>query len=346
MSNVLLVIVAFGAMIFFHELGHFLVAKRAGVRIHAFALGFGPQVLGWKRGETTYALNALPVGGYVRMEGEDNEGEGGPGSFRSKSVGARIAIIAAGPVMNLLLAVAILTIAASTGGVPTGAGTRVASIERGWPAVDAGLQIGDVIVAIDGTTVDSGDQVIDIIHRGAGRQLILTVRRGTEDLIIKVTPRLDPQRGFGRIGFTPETVWTRLSPPEALIWGIERTGQFIAGLPTAITSLVREGTFFKNLGGPVAAGGMLAQAAATGVQAFLHVAASLSIIIGIFNLLPVPALDGGRLAFLIGEAVRRRPLLDARREGLVHLVGFALLMILMFWLTARDIKPYLTFWQQ
>ncbi len=342
MSNALLVIVAFGAMIFFHELGHFLVAKRAGVRIHAFALGFGPQVFGWKRGETTYALNVLPVGGYVRMEGEDSEGEGGPGSFRSKSVGARIAIIAAGPAMNLLLAVTIFAIAASTGGVPTGTSMRVASIERGWPAAEADLRPGDAIVAIDATNVESGDQVIDIIHRSAGRQLALTVRRGTEDLIIKVTPRFDPQQGFGRIGYTAERVWTRLSPPQALVWGIERTGQFTAGLPATIASLIREGIFFKNVGGPVAAGVILAQAAAAGVQAFLHVAASVSIIIGIFNLLPIPALDGGRLAFLIGEAVRRRPLLDTRREGLVHLVGFALLMILMFLLTYRDIKPYLS----
>lgn len=342
MSNVLLVIVAFGAMIFFHELGHFLVAKRVGVRIHAFALGFGPQVFGWKRGETTYALNVLPIGGYVRMEGEDNEGEGGPGSFRSKSVGARIAIIAAGPAMNLLLAVIILAIAAGTGGVPTGTSMRVAAIERGWPAAEVGLRPGDTIVAIDGTTVDSGDQVIDIIHRSAGRHLVLTVRRGTEDLIIKVTPRFDPQQGFGRIGYTAERIWTRLNPPQALIWGVQSTGRYIVGLPGQIELLIRQGMFFQNLGGPVAAGSLLAQAAATGVQAFLTVAASLSIIIGIFNLLPVPALDGGRLAFLIVEAVRRRPLLDTRREGLVHLVGFALLMILMFLLTYRDIKPFLS----
>ncbi len=345
MSNVVLVVLAFGSMIFFHELGHFLVAKRAGVRIHAFALGFGPQVFGWTRGETTYSLNLLPVGGYVRMEGEDAEGEGGPGSFRSKSVGARIAIIAAGPMMNLVLAVVILAIAASTGGVATGTSTRIAIIEKGWPAADAGLRPGDAIIAIDGTSVNSGDQVVDTIHRSTGRELTLTIHRGTEDLTVKVTPRLDPQRGIGRIGFTPEAVWTRLSPPRALIWAVQSTGQYIVGLPSAIASLVHEGAFFRNLGGPVAAGGLLAQAAKSGVQAFLNVAASLSIIIGIFNLLPIPALDGGRLAFLVGEAIRRRPLLDARREGMVHLVGFALLMILMFWLTARDIRPYLP-WRQ
>lgn len=345
MSNVVLVILAFGSMIFFHELGHFLVAKRAGVRVHAFALGFGPQVFGWSRGGTTYSLNLLPVGGYVRMEGEDAEGEGGPGSFRSKSVGARIAIIAAGPIMNLILAVVILAVTASTGGVATGNSTRIANIEKGWPAADAGLRAGDAIVAINGAAVTSGDQVVDTIHQSSGHELTLTVQRGTEEFTVKVTPRLDTQRGVGRIGFSPEPVWTRLSPPEALIWAVQSTGQYIIGLPAAIASLVHEGAFFKNLGGPVAAGGMLAQAARSGVQAFLSVAASLSIIIGIFNLLPIPALDGGRLAFLLGEAVRRRPLLDPRREGMVHLVGFALLMILMFWLTARDIKPYLP-WRQ
>ena len=334
--NVLAAVVAFGAMIFVHELGHFLIARRAGVRIHAFALGFGPQVVGWKRGETTYSLNLLPLGGFVRMEGEDNEGEGGPGSFRSKSVGARMAIIAAGPLMNLVLAVIILAMAAATGGVPT-ASPRIGTLENGWPAAEAGLRPGDVIVAIAGAAVTSGDQVIDTIHRSAGRQLTLGIRRGTEQLTVTLTPRLDPQRGVGRIGFSPETDWTRLNPVAALAWGVERTGQFVLMLGDAIGALIRQGKFLSSLGGPVAAGKSLMDAAESGAQSFLNVTAFLSVIIGIFNLLPIPALDGGRLAFLFVEAVRRRPL-DPRRESLVHMVGFALLLLLLFGLTVRDIR--------
>lgn len=336
MPNVLAAIAAFGAMIFFHELGHFLIARRAGVRVHAFALGFGPRLFGWQRGGTTYALNLLPLGGFVRMEGED-DARTGADSFRSKSVGARAGIVAAGPVMNLLLAVVILTIAAATGGVPTGASTRVGTVEPGWPAQAAGFRPGDVIVSIDGVAMTGGDQVIDTIHKSAGRSLTLIVRRGTEEISFTVTPRLDEARGVGRIGFSPEPTWSRLHPAQALGWGFERTGQFILMLGEAVGRLIREGKFFDSLGGPVAAGNILVQAAATGAQTFLHMAAFLSVIIGVFNLLPIPALDGGRLAFLAVEAVRRRPL-DPRREGLVHMVGFALLLLLLVGLTLRDVR--------
>ncbi len=336
MPNVLAAIAAFGAMIFFHELGHFLVARRAGVLVHVFALGFGPRLLSWKRGPTTYALNLLPLGGFVRMEGED-DARTGVDSFRAKSVGARAGIVAAGPLMNLLLAVVILTFAAATGGIPTGTSTRVGTVEAAWPAHAAGLQTGDVIVAIDGVAMTNGDQIIETIHKSAGRSLALTVRRGTEEQTFTVTPRLDPARGVGRIGFSPEPTWTRLHPAAALGWGFQRTGQFIVMLGEAVGRLVGEGKLLESLGGPVAAGSILIQAAQTGTQTFLHMAAFLSVIIGVFNLLPIPALDGGRLAFLGIEAIRRRPL-DPRREGLVHMVGFALLLLLLVGLTLRDVR--------
>lgn len=337
MPNVLAAIAAFGAMIFFHELGHFLMAKRAGVLIHAFAIGFGPKLISWRRGPTTYSINLLPFGGYVRMEGEDTEGDAAAGNFRTKSVGWRIAIIAAGPIMNLALAALILTVMAATGGVPTAASNRVGTLEPGWPAAAAGLAPGDAIVSIDGTAMTSGEQVIDTIHRSAGRALVLVVRRGTEERSITVTPRLDEARGVGRIGFSPEPLWTRLNPVHALGWGVQRTGQFIVMLGEAIGRLIHEGQFFGSLGGPVAAGNILVQAAASGAQNFLHIAAFLSVIIGVFNLLPIPALDGGRLAFLAVEAVRRRPL-DPRREGLVHMVGFAFLLLLLVVLTYQDVQ--------
>ncbi|MGH2668808.1 MAG: M50 family metallopeptidase [bacterium] len=334
--NLLAAVAAFAAMIFFHELGHFLMARRVGVRVHAFALGFGPRVYGWKRGETMYALNLFPLGGYVRMEGED-DARTGLDSFRSKSVGARAAIVAAGPVMNLLLAVVILAIAAGTGGVPGGASPRVGNVESGWPAQASGIRPGDVIVAINGEAMTNGDQVIETIHKSAGRPLTLIVRRGAEEITVNVTPRLDETRGVGRIGFSPEPTWSRLPPVAALGWGIQRTGQFMVMLGEAVGRLIHEGTFFGSLGGPVAAGKILTQAAATGAQTFLHMAAFLSVIIGIFNLLPIPALDGGRLAFLTIEGIRRRPV-DPRREGLVHMVGFAFLLLLLVVLTIRDVQ--------
>lgn len=340
MSNILAAIIAFGAMIFFHELGHFLVAKRAGVLVHAFAIGFGPKLISWRRGPTTYSINLLPFGGYVRMEGEDAEGDAAAGNFRTKSVGWRIAIIAAGPIMNLALAVLILTVMAATGGVPTAASNRVGTLEPGWPAAEAGIRPGDAIVAIDGLPTPTGEQVIQTIHGSVGKPLQLRIKRGDQELTMTVTPRLDPQRNVGRIGFQPEPVWTRLGPPQALVWGARQSVQYVAFLGNAIGMLIREGQLFRNLGGPLAAGQILAQAAASGVQLFLSTAASLSIIIGVFNLLPIPALDGGRLVFLLVEAVRRRPV-DPRREGFVHMVGFALLLLLLLVLTIKDARSLL-----
>ncbi len=335
MPNVLAAIAAFGAMIFFHELGHFLIAKRAGVRVHAFAMGFGPQIVGWRRGETAYSINVLPFGGFVRMEGED-DGAAGEGSFRSKSVGARMAIIVAGPLMNLLSAVFIIALTAAFLGEPTRFSARVGTVEAGWPAAAAGLRTGDEIVAINGEPVTSGEKVIETIHQSAGKPLTLKVRRGQQEFEVTVTPRLDPKQGVGRIGFQPQPVLTRVGPIQALGFGLERTWLYILSLGPAVGNLVREGKFIESLGGPVAAGSMLAQTAAIGLYEFLHVAAFLSVMIGMFNLLPIPALDGGRLAFLVVERLRGRPI-DPHQEGLIHTVGFALLLLLIVGLTFRDI---------
>ncbi len=336
MPNVLAAIAAFGAMIFFHELGHFLMARRAGVRVHAFALGFGPQVIGWTRGETTYSLNLLPLGGYVRMEGED-EAQTGEGSFRSKRVGARMAVIVAGPLMNLLSAVFILALAAALIGEPTGTSRRVGLLETDWPAEAAGLRVGDEIVAIDGVPMASGDQVVKTINGSPGRPLVVTVRRDDSEVTIRVTPRLDEQRGVGRIGFQPQPVLTRVDPLTALGLGVKRMWQYVVILKEQVGYLVREGKLIQSLGGPLAAGKMLAQTAESGLHMFLYMAAFLSVMIGVFNLLPIPALDGGRLAFLVVEAIRGKPLLDTRKEGLVHTVGFALLLLLLVGVTVQDI---------
>ncbi|MGH2452587.1 MAG: M50 family metallopeptidase [bacterium] len=347
-------IVAFGAMIFFHELGHFLVAKRAGVTVHAFALGFGPRLFAFRRAETTYALNLIPFGGYVKMAGEDfDDAAPEEGSFRAQPVRRRMAIVAAGPVMNLLLAAAILSVVAVAFGVPVGITNRVGTLvttcgqptvpgppgsEAGpCPAQRAGLQPGDAIVAINGQPMATGEAVVETIHKNPGRPLVLTVERGEQRLDIKVTPNLEPARKIGLIGFAPEVIRQRFNPLAGVLMGIQRTGEIIAAVVTAVASLIREGSLLANLGGPVAAGRALVEAGRSGLETFLNVAASLSVIIGIFNLIPFPALDGGRLAFLALEGLRRRPL-DPRREGYVHLVGFLLLILLLVFLTGQDIQ--------
>jgi regulator of sigma E protease len=213
---------------------------------------------------------------------------------------------------------------------------RIGQLVPGYPAEQVGLRPGDAIVAINGKQVTSGEEVVETIHRSPGVPLLLTIRRGEEELRVKVTPRLDERRGVGLIGFSPEPLRGRLDPLRGMYWGLLSTGRYIMVLLSAVVGLFREGRVLEQLAGPVAAVSFLGEAAQAGFETFLYTAAFLSIMIGVFNLLPFPALDGGRLAFLTVEAIRRRPI-DPRREGYIHLVGFMLILLLLFALTVRDI---------
>ena len=339
MSNLLAAIIAFGVMIFVHELGHFLVAKRVGVTVHAFALGFGPRVFGFRRGGTEYAINALPFGGYVRMAGEDLDAEADAGSFRVKSVWQRMAVIAAGPGMNLVLAIVLLMALAMSVGIPIGVSNRVGSLVPGWPAEAAGLRPGDAIVAINGRPTDTGDDVVDTIHRNPNAALVLTVERDGRRFDLRVTSRLDADRKIGLIGFSPELIRQRMGPLAALGWSARSAAETVGAVFVGLGRMIREGSLLENLSGPVGAVRFLGEQGQAGGEVFLYTAAAISIMIGIFNLLPFPALDGGRLMFLIVEALRRRPV-DPKREGYIHLVGFALLLLLLVTLTVRDVGKF------
>lgn len=337
MTNILAAIIAFGVMIMVHELGHFLVAKRVGITVHAFAIGFGPRLLGFRRGQTLYSINAIPFGGYVRMAGEDLDDSADSGSFRTKSVWQRMAVVAAGPAMNLLLAVLLLMGTALALGVPVGVSNRVGQLMPGWPAEAAGLRPGDAIVAINGEPMESGQDVIDTIHRSPNTDLRLTVERDGRRFEIAVRSRLDPRQNIGLIGFRPEAVRERMGPARALGWASDTVVETVRIIFTTLIGLIREGgEMLDQLAGPVGAVRFLGEAGAAGAEIFIYTASALSIMIGVFNLLPLPALDGGRLIFLFVEAVRRRPV-DPRREGYIHLVGFALLILLLVTLTVRDI---------
>lgn len=337
MSNIIAAIIAFSVMVVVHELGHFLMAKRVGVTVYAFAVGFGPRLAGFTRGGTTYAFNVLPFGGYVRMAGEDMDDTGGEGSFRAKTVWQRMAVVAAGPAMNLALAFVLYIIMALAVGVPVGASARIGELMPGWPAQQAGLQPGDTIVAIDGVQMTTGQQVIDTIHRRPNEVLRLTVERGTEQFEVNVRSRLDPRQKIGLIGFRPEAIRERMGPIRAVTWAAGTIGATIGLIFSTLYALARSGgAVLDQLAGPVGAVKFLGEAGAAGAEIFIYTAAGLSIMIGVFNLLPLPALDGGRLLFLAIEAFRRRAM-DARREGYVHLVGFVLLIALLLILTVRDL---------
>lgn len=340
MPTLVLAILALELMILVHELGHLIVAKRVGIAAYAFAMGFGPRLWSTTRGETTYSLNLLPIGGYVNMAGEDSDTtvSGVPAErwFRSKSVAQRLAVVCAGPAMNFLLAIVLLAIVAMVFGIPSRVSTQIGTLIPGYPAAEAGLQPGDTIVAIDGRPMDDGQKIIQTIHQSGGRMLAMVIQRGSRQFVVHVSTRYDPRQRVWLTGFSPTVIRAHLDPVRAIGWGTLTTGRDIAAYLGALANLVRTGRLLGELGGPVTAVNVLGQAAHAGGETFLYITAFFSIIIGLFNLFPLPALDGGRVAFLLVEGLRRRPI-DPRREGYVHLVGLVLLLVLILALTVRDI---------
>lgn len=346
MSTIVLAILALELMILVHELGHLIVAKRAGIAVHAFAMGFGPRLLAFRLGETTYSLNLLPIGGYVNMAGEDAESPDVPAdrTFRGKSVGWRLAVVLSGPAMNFVLAIVLLAAVAMSYGIPIRVSTQVGTLVSGYPAAQAGLQPGDTIVSVDGRLMHDGQQMIDLIHRSGDRTLAILVQRGDRRFILHVHTRFDPRQRVWITGFSPAVVRGRLDPVRAVGWGAATTFKDAVAYLAAIGNLIRTHQLLGELGGPVTAVNVLGQAAHAGGETFLYFTAFFSIIIGLFNLFPIPALDGGRAAFLAVEALRRRPV-DPRREGYIHLVGLAVLLCLILALTVRDVlhPVHLTF---
>lgn len=365
-GKLLTFLVTLSILVVLHELGHFLVARRNGVRVNEFAVGFGPKLWKWTspRSGTVYAINLLPIGGYCAMQGEDGktteseqkrEFEAAPAkqyeqdNFQAKSTWARLAIIVAGPVANFILAFAILLFSASVFGVQDDANQPVVGpLVDGMPAQAAGLHAGDKILTLNGAPVTGGRQIIDTIHHSLGKHLNLTYERDGATHTVTLTPvrgtgrLLDPKNpNFGYLGFYPVPAIKHVGFGEALSQSIaEMRGlwdQTVGGLALLVSHP-------REYGGQVTSIVGMGRAAAAyqdfGAALYLQLAALISFTLGIFNLLPFPALDGGRAVFIIAEMLRGKPV-DPEKEALVHVAGFAVLMLLMIAVTYHDIANIL-----
>jgi regulator of sigma E protease len=336
-GNFLIYLALLSALIIIHEFGQFVFAKRAGVTVTDFAIGFGPSLVSIRRGDTTYRINLLPLGGYCKMLGEDENASNDPGNFNHKSVGARLSIIAAGPIFNLILAAIIFAALGATVGVPAGPTTVVESVEAGSAAAAAGLQAGDQIVALNGTPIRSGTDMIGYIRSHAGHVLRVDIVRDHAPKTLPIADReqlINGQR-LGALGFYPQVAMVRQPPLVAVVSGVAEVGTTAATQFVGIVDAIRNHDT-SVISGPVGIAHVVMGAVALGAPTVLQVGAVISVVLGLFNLLPVPALDGGRLAFLLVEFVRGRPV-NPEREGLVHLAGFALLMVLVAFVTYHDI---------
>jgi regulator of sigma E protease len=341
-------LVVLGPLVFFHELGHFIVAKLARIRVEEFGLGYPPRLVRLaKRGDTEYTLNILPLGGFTRLSGEDDPTA--PDSFASKSAPARIATLVAGSGMNFIVAALLLAFLFSWYGVPTPVpteGVTIESVVAASPAGRAGLQSGDVLIRMDDRPVDDMGEFRTYVQANAGREIGLTVRREGEVLPqpIQVVPRVNPPSNEGALGIliqSPPTVVTRYPLYESVPLGFRYTFQIIGLMGEQFGEMLR-GRVKPDFAGPIGIASITSEAAKTGIENVLYLAALLSVNLAILNLLPFPALDGGRLMFVFAEVLRGGRRVDPAKERFVHLVGIAILLSLMVVISFFDLQRVLT----
>lgn len=324
-------IIIFGILIFVHEFGHFVMAKLYNVRVDEFALGMGPKIVGVKKGETEYTLRILPLGGYVRMAGMESDLED-PRGFNKKTVLQRMGIIFAGPLMNFITALLIFIGVFMFIGTPSDANI-IGQVLDGKPAASAGLQAGDQIVKINDQAVTTWMEVVTIIHQSPGQSLQLTIQRSNQQQSFSVVPEKDPASGQGLIGIMQSA--QRQGLLASIVLGLENTYGFTKTLLLNIGQMIT-GRIAPEVSGPIGVVQIVGEVTQFGWSSLLTLAGYLSINLGLLNLFPIPALDGSRLAFLGFEGLRGKPL-DPAKENLIHLVGFALLMLLMILITYQDI---------
>ena len=335
---VILAILMIGIMILVHELGHFAVGRLCGIGVEEFSIGFGPKLLGWRRKEIDYSLRAIPLGGYVRFAGEDADSPEA-NAFNNHPVWKRFLTVAAGASMNFVLAfAAILLLFMLYGGVLSNL-PELYSVEPGSPAELAGLLPGDQIVSVDGTAIAYDEEGFNEMYELFGARqdaepMLLGVERKGERFDVSVSKAQDAE-GRWLLGVTLGSV-EKLSFPMAL----QASGEAFVGMSGVLLdflkNLVFHGEGADQVTGTVGAIGQASQMIQQGFDMVLNIFASISLNLGIMNLLPLPALDGGRLVFLAIEGIFRKPV-PRDKEGMVHAAGMILLFGLMIVLTYSDI---------
>lgn len=346
---ILAAIAMFGVMITAHEAGHFFAARFSRIPVREFAIGFGPKLLKWrsKKHGTDFSLRAIPMGGFCAFYGEDDgseEARQDPRYFGNFSVFGRLLTILAGPVMNLLLAFVVAVGFYALSGVPTQTGpatTTVTQVNANSPAEHGGLKPYDQIVAIDGVEVtDNAAQLIAQATQAGPAELSMVVERpGEGQQQLKVSPLYDREARRYMIGvslktFTP-TQWRRVGLGQTAVAAYQMCVDAGASIFTALKNLAFRGEGLNDMTGFVGITQAIVQTTReTQLHGYLFLMCLISINLGLFNLLPIPGLDGSRMLFLLVEAIRGKPF---KREGYVHAIGMLLLFALMIWINIRDI---------
>ncbi len=355
MLTLIIFILVLGILILVHELGHFIAAKKNGLTVEEFGFGFPPRIFGIKRGETIYSINLLPFGGFVKILGEDGSEQDNPKSFSSKSAGNRSLIAASGVFMNFLLAILLLVIGFYIGlpqiiekdneALAKNVKIQIVAISNDSPAEKSGIKMGDII-----KYVKSGNENIAIneistlqenINDNKGKEITIAIQRGKEILEINAVPRINPPEGEGALGIALAKTGIISYPWYKSFWLGTKSAfiiswEIIKGFGGLLKNLITSGKIPQDISGPVGIAVLTSQAATLGFIYLLQLVAMISLNLAILNLIPFPALDGGRLLFLGIEKIKGSKI-NPKIENAIHSVGLVLLLALIMLVTYKDI---------
>ncbi len=328
MKTAILAIILFCIMIFPHELGHFIAAKKMGVKVNEFAFGMGPAIWKKQRGETLHSIRLFPIGGFCAMEGEDEESDE-PGAFTNKKPWQKIVVLAAGSVMNVICALIIMIIVTGVLGFTT---TTIDTVTEESPAYESGIRAGDEIIAIDENKVKSWGDVSSLITQADGDPVEITVERQGQEVTASVVPQKTEQ-GTYLIGITSEISH---SPARAIVEGSKATWNMTVNMFDTLGQLFTGKVGADSLSGPVGMVQMVSETSRYGLWYYGFLTALICMNLAIINMLPLPALDGGRIIFVIYTWITGRKV-SQKVEGSIHLAGILLLFGLMIYVTFNDI---------
>ena len=336
MLTILAAIFVFGVLVTVHEFGHFITAKLTGMRVDEFAIGFGPKIYQRKEGDTVYSLRAIPLGGYNKIAGMDPDDPVEPDSFKSKSIPARMLVILAGALMNFILPVILFTGIFMAEGMDMPVDEPVlGTVVEEKAAYNAGLQAGDRILTINGTKMNTWNDVVSTLQANGEKKVQLTAQRGGAVYTYTMMPEYNKELGRPLIGISPKFENVQPGFLEAVQFGFGYTKYIITAMLDGLQKIVT-GRAPAEVAGPIGVAQMAGQVAEKGILPLISFVAFLSINLGVINLLPLPALDGGHVVLLVLEGLRGKPL-GKKAMTNIQTVGIALILALTVFSTFKDI---------
>ena len=342
LKSIISFIVVFSVVTLAHEIGHYFFSRRAGIKILELGLGFGPKLYGFVKNGTAYTLNLFPILGFIRIAGTNPEEEvqddkySMEESYMGKTPAQKFLSIFGGPAFNILLAFIIFYVMFVFTGVPKDISNEISTVVPASVAAKAGINPGDKIIAISGMRVTRMADAVDLIHKSAGKPLLLTIDRNGKILKINAIPQLNKKLNIGLMGFSLKPIYLKTNPLTALYESLKQVFATSVVILYTLLLLIIGKISILDLAGPVGIAQFTGQVAGEGMVPLLSFTAFLSINLGLINLLPLPALDGGRLVFVVIEGIRKKAV-DINLENKIHQVGLTLLLALMAVLTVNDI---------